>query len=341
MRAVLADLSSSDTRSNPVSFLQSRAADWRWRDEAVGVVMVGFAGLVMVAVLPHLLPGTLFVHLDQGRLHAGVGFIACALVLFLLRAPVRALVSAVAGSVMLASIALFALNSLAPTAPDRQPDLSMISFNVLGFNPRGADLAAFLASQAPDVAVILEAPALHDDLDTMNAAFPFNAGCGLGARCDLAVFSRHPLGDVEIIPFFTIHGRLVRAVIEIDGHDVTLLAAHLTKPYFGDWHDQQMDRLLEVLEEVEGPVVLAGDFNSQAFVRAFRTHLIGEADMRLASRLQPTWPALGSLPLSMAGFAIDHVLVRGAIAPVDVRLIDDPIGSNHRGLVSSFDLDGR
>ena len=52
------------------------AANWRWREEAVGVVMVGFVGLVMVAVLPHLLPGTVLVHLDQGRLHAGVGKVA-------------------------------------------------------------------------------------------------------------------------------------------------------------------------------------------------------------------------------------------------------------------------
>lgn len=337
----MADLSSSRSSTSTFAHLLAPARRWRWRDEAVGVVMVGFAGLVMVAVLPHLLPGTAFVHLDQGRLHAGVGFIACALVLFVLRAPVRALVSALAGSVMLASIALFALNSLAPMAPDRRPDLSMISFNVLGFNPRGADIAAYLAEQAPDVAVILEAPALHDDLHTMNAAFPYNAGCGPGARCDLAVFSMHPLRDVETIAFFTIHGRLIRATLEVAGQDVTLLAAHLTKPYYGDWHDRQMDRLVEVLDDVEGPVVLAGDFNSQAFVRAFETHLIGEAGMRLASRLQPTWPALGSLPLSMAGFAIDHVLVRGAIAPVAVELIEEPIGSNHRGLLSTFDLDGR
>ncbi len=318
-----------------------RAANWRWREEAVGVVMVGFVGLVMVAVLPHLLPGTVLVHLDQGRLHAGVGFLLCALVLFALRARIRALLSALAGVSLLASIGLFAAGSFAAMSPDKRPDFTLISFNVLGFNPRGAEIAAYFAGQAPDVALVLEAPALHEHLDAMHAAFPYSAGCGEGLHCDMAIFSRHPIRSAQIMPFFTIHGRLIRAQIEIADESVTLLAAHLTKPYYGNWHSQQMDRLVETLAEIEGPVVLAGDFNSQAFVRAFHDHLIGEADMRLASRLQPTWPALSSFPLSMAGFAIDHVLVRGALAPVEVRLIEDPIGSNHRGLFSAFDLDGR
>lgn len=305
------------------------------------MVMVGFVGLVMVAALPHLLRGTVLVHLDQGRLHAGVGFLLCALVLLVLRARVRALISALAGVCLLASIALFAVNSFAATAPARTADFTLISFNVLGFNPRGAEIAAYLTEEAPDVVLVLEAPALHDHLDAMRAVFPYNAGCGAGARCDMAIFSQHRLSNVEIVPFFTIHGRLIRAQIEIADETVTLLAAHLTKPYYGNWHHRQMDRLVEILAEIEGPVVLAGDFNSQAFVAAFREHLIENANMRLASRLQPTWPALTSLPLSMAGFAIDHVLVRGGLMPVDVRLIEDPIGSNHRGLLSSFDLDGR
>ncbi|MEQ8657076.1 MAG: endonuclease/exonuclease/phosphatase family protein [Hyphomicrobiales bacterium] len=337
----MADLSTSDTPLNPVSYLRAHAAGWRWRDEAVGVVMVGFAGLVMVAVLPHLLPSTPFVHLDQGRLHAGVGFIACALILFVLRAPVRALISAVVGSVMLASIALFALTSLAPMASGRQADFTMISFNVLGTNPRGNEIAAYLVDEAPDVLFVMEALAIGNDLEVINATFPYRAGCWPGPRCDMAVYSQHRFDAVDIIPFSTIDGRLIRAQITLDDHQITLLAAHLTKPYWGGWHELQMDRLMEVLADIDGPVVLAGDFNSQAFVRAFRTHLIDQAGMHLATRLQPTWPALASPLLSAGGFAIDHVLVRGDIAPVDVHLIDDPIGSNHRGFISTFDLDGR
>lgn len=337
----MADLSSSEASTSSLTALFATAKRWRWRDEAVGVVMVGFAGLAMVAALPHLLPSTPFVHLDQSRLHAGIAFIACALVLFVLRAPVRAFVSAVVGAVMLASIALFALGSLAPMANDRQADFTLISFNVLGINPRGSEIAAYLVEEDPDVAFVLEAPALAGDLDVINAAFPHRAGCWPSSRCDMAIYSKHPFGDVDIIPFFTVDGRLIRAQMRINGQDVTLLAAHLTKPYWGGWHDLQMDQLVKVLAEINGPVVLAGDFNSQAFVHAFRTHLIDEAGMQLASRLQPTWPALSSLPLSLAGFAIDHVLVRGDITPVDVQLIDDPIGSNHRGLLSTFDLDGQ
>lgn len=341
MSATLADLSSSKPSMGPIANRLAPARGWRWRDEAVGVVMVGFAGLVLVAVLPHLLPDTVLRHLDQGRLHGGVGFLACALVLFVLRAPIRAMISALAGSVMLASVALFAAGAFAPHAPERQAEVTMISFNLLGTNPRGADVAAYLAEAAPDILLVMEAWAIVDELEVIDAAFPYRVGCWPGPNCDMAIYSRHPIDGVEISPFSFIDGRLIRAEIQIDGYELTLVAAHLTKPYWGDWHDQQLDQLVETLRAVDGPVVLAGDFNSQAFVQAFRHHLIDDARLQLASRMQPTWPSLSPLPLAMAGFAIDHVLVRGDIAPVDVRLIADPLGSNHRGLYAAFDLDGR
>ena len=313
---------------------------WRWRSEAIGMVMVGFGGLWLVALLPHLLPGTPLVHLDQARLHAGVGFFACALVLGPLGAVRRALISVVAGLTLVTSVGLFLAEASAPFARDRDADLTLVSFNVLGFNPRGADLAQFFIGEAPDIALVLEAPALHGHLDAMRQVFPHQAGCAPRSRCDMAIFSRHPISDVGVIPFFTIHGRLIQVTVTVQDRPVTLLAAHLTKPYVGHAHARQMDRLTERLARIEGPVILAGDFNSQPFVETFRSHLTDRSDMRLVSRMLPTWPALEPLPLSFAGFAIDHVLVRGDVKPIGVELITDPIGSNHRGLITRFDLDG-
>lgn len=311
---------------------------WQWRTELTGVVMVGFVALVLAAALPRLLPGTPFVHLDQGRLHVGVCFVGAALAFWLLGARLRAALSAVSAALLLGSLAWFLAEAREPHAPDVTPDFSLISFNVLGFNPRGAEIAAYLANEAPDVAFVLEAPALHDSLDVMQAAFPYSAGCASTLRCDMAIFSRHPLRDVEVVPFFTVHGRLLIATLDLAAGPVTLIAAHLTKPYYGNWHALQLDLLAERLGRIEGPVVLAGDFNSLPFVRAFQDALIDRAGLRLASRMAPTWPALPSRVLSYGGFAIDHVLVGGDLVPVSVELIEDPIGSNHRGLVSRFAL---
>ncbi|MGD1887916.1 MAG: endonuclease/exonuclease/phosphatase family protein [Cohaesibacteraceae bacterium] len=334
----------ADTTSSPPTSLRAPSrwpGRWNWRVELTGVIMVGFVALVLAAGLPRLLPDTPFVHLDQGRLHVGVGFIGAALAFWVLGAKLRAAISALAGLALLGSIALFFANAHAPPAPEAAPDISLISFNVLGFNPRGAEIAAYLANEAPDVAFVLEAPALHQHMDTMNAAFAHRAGCWPGPSCDMAIFSQHPLVDVEIVPFFTVHGRLLIATLDLPAGPVTLVAAHLTKPYYGNWHDLQLGRLNERLAQIEGTVVLAGDFNSQAFVPAFREALIERADLRLASRMQPTWPALSSSRLSYAGFAIDHVLVGGGLEPVSVSVIEDPLGSNHRGLMSRFALPAR
>ncbi|MFK7792434.1 MAG: endonuclease/exonuclease/phosphatase family protein, partial [Devosiaceae bacterium] len=313
---------------------------WRWREEAIGVVMVGFLALVLATLVPSLLPGTQLVHLQQGRLHAGVGFVLCALVFFLLRAPRRGALSSVFACLLLSSIGWFVWQSSADHAPQRTSEFTLISFNMLGSNARGQEIATYLTNEAPDVVFALEALALRDDLDAMAAVFPHRAGCWPGPRCDMALFSKHPFGEVEIVPFDPINGRLVRAQVMLPEGQITLVAAHLTKPYWGVWHEVQMDQLVDLLQSIDGPVVLAGDFNSQAFVATFREHVMDGAQMQLASGMVPTWPALPSLPLSMAGFAIDHVLVRGAITPVSVGVIEDPLGSNHRGLIARFDLDG-
>lgn len=329
------------SKSTLLSTLKRRLTHYPLRSELTGIVMFGFAGLLVVALAPYLAPDTPLRHLDQGRMHIAAGFFSCAMVFLVLKAYLRAAVSFVIATLLSVSLINFASAAFAPVTADRVPDLSLISFNVLGENPRGADLADFLIEEAPDVAVILEAPALHDHLDQMWAAFPFNAGCGPGDRCDMAVFSRHRLSGVEVLPFYSLPGRLIVATLELETGPVTLIAAHLTKPYYGDWHDLQLERLAELLDRIEGPLILAGDFNSQPFVRAFRRVLLERSGLRLASRMQQTWPALGLAGSRYAGFAIDHVLVRGEVSPVSVELIEDPIGSNHRGFLSHFDLNGQ
>lgn len=329
------------SKSTLLSTLKRRLTHYPLRSELTGIVMFGFAGLLVVALAPYLAPDTPLRHLDQGRMHIAGGFFSCAMVFLVLRAYLRAAVSLVIAAVLSVSLVYFASAAFAPVTADRIPDFSLISFNVLGENPRGTDLADFLIEEAPDVAVILEAPALHDHLDQMWAAFPFNAGCGPGDRCDMAVFSRHRLSGVEVLPFYSLPGRLIVATLELETGPITLIAAHLTKPYYGDWHDRQLERLAELLDRIEGPLVLAGDFNSQPFVRAFRRALIERSGLQLASRMQQTWPALDLPGSRYAGFAIDHVLVRGDVAPVSIELIEDAIGSNHRGFMSHFDLDGQ
>lgn len=310
------------------------------RSELCGVVMLGFVALLVAALAPHIAPDTVLRHLDQGRLHIGFGFLACSLAFMVLGALVRAAISGVIGLALTATIVSFLFAATPQAGADLDSDFDLISFNVLGFNPRGAELAEFFIERAPDVALVLEAPALHAQMGAMRAAFPYNAGCGPGSRCDMALFSRHPLSNVQVLPFFSIPGRLIVARVELDAGPVTLVAAHLTKPYYGASHDQQLARLVAILAEIEGPVVLAGDFNSQPFVAPFANALLRNSQMQLASSMQPTWPAFSTPALNVLGFAIDHVLVRGAVTPISVTALDDPLGSNHRGLVSRFDLNG-
>lgn len=315
-----------------------------FRRELVGIVSFGALIALLGAITPHLFPRTPVLHLDQARVHLGVGLLLCAFALGMLRAFRRAIACAVAGFIMCASVGLYALQHFAPQTPDRAADLSLISFNLLGDNPRGDDLAQFVIDSAPDIAVLLEAPAIHDQRQELEDAFPYSAGCltrpNGRLHCDLAVFSRLPLENIQARPFYWIFGRLITAEVVTEAGRITLVAAHLGKPYWGDIHYDQLAELARVLGELDGPIILAGDFNSMPFVSAFRDSLHEQSGMKLASRMQTTWPALPSIALSNLGFAIDHVLVRGEATPVASERLFDPIGSNHRGLLTRFDLDG-
>ncbi|MBV6658387.1 MAG: endonuclease/exonuclease/phosphatase family protein [Devosiaceae bacterium] len=326
---------------HPRSLFARRWQRYRPRHELLGWVTLALLALIVAAALPHLFPETLLRHLDQGRLHAGAGLLVCGAVFAVLGSVLRAVLSAALGAGLLLSVGLSVPASFASHTHDRAADLSVLSFNILGTNRRDEDLMGAIETLDADVSVLLEVPALHRQQARLSALYPYQVGCLDDQPCDMAVYSRYPIAGERILGFHTIFGRLIVAPLETPGGSVTLVAAHFTKPYFGRAHDLQMDVIIELMANLDGPVVLVGDFNSQPFVEAFRTSLFERAELRLASRMEPTWPALPSLALSRLGFAIDHVLVRGDVTPVAVQLVDDPVGSNHRGFLSTFDLDGR
>lgn len=120
------------------------------------------------------------------------------------------------------------------------------------------------------------------------------------------------------------------AAMQVEGPSgsLWLVSVHLRWPWP---HGQaaQVRQLLPVLEGLEGPVVMAGDFNMVRWSATF-------AAMARAARVQP----VGAVHGSYTGFApwlvlpIDHVL-----APVGGRVeMREGLGSDHLGLLAEVGL---
>lgn len=115
-----------------------------------------------------------------------------------------------------------------------------------------------------------------------------------------------------------------------------LVAVHLSQPlngqgsaWRGDW-----SVLEQVAWELDGPVLVAGDFNSTLEHRPMRQFLdegFVDAARHSNAGWQPTYPNGVGL------IAIDHVLARGAYTPIRTSTVA-VMGTDHRALVARFAL---
>jgi len=162
---------------------------------------------------------------------------------------------------------------------------------------------------------------------------PGSPGVGLWARWPL-------------IPMAPVPGLMAAAprasIYPVDGRRVTLTAVHPLAPTRGQDYQWQRELALirSALADVDGPQVVAGDFNASRDHRPFRDLLAaGFLDCADAARSRPwpgfTWPAgRGKVPV----MRLDHVLVSRAGAVVlEARAVRVP-GTDHRGVLAVIDL---
>ena len=218
-------------------------------------------------------------------------------------------------------------------AAPSKPLLKLLSFNILTSNPNGEGIARFVAGSGADVVVLLEASPIAAYVDVLRAAYPYFGGCEDGSPCGgVVILSRTPLADVSVQSMSGIWLiRLVTATTEIGGQRVNLVAAHLVKPYFDEFAAEELAKLGAVIGRLEGPVVLAGDFNAAAW---------SEAIERLMTRQQllpgPGYPATWPVRLGPLGVPIDNIFTQAPLVIDKVDALGDAMGSNHRGLLAEI-----
>lgn len=224
---------------------------------------------------------------------------------------------------------LFFVTLSGGAAPDA-PRLRVVTANVLMSNEQLPALARDVLAQKPDVIVFEE---LRHDLSEVAPeiaeTYPYRVSTETPW---VTLASRFPLEDARRLPISAAdRGRdLLKADIVVDGQRLTLVAVHFMPPLDGEAfaiNRQQREVLESALSEVDGPLLVVGDFNATTLSPTFARLLLGTG-LRIASTsrlMAPTYFAYGRL-----GVRIDHVLVR------NMDVVQDEVftltGSDHRGL---------
>lgn len=212
-------------------------------------------------------------------------------------------------------------------APGVAGDLTLYQKNTLFRNADLAALAADIRAVAPDMLTLQEVSdpnlALLAGLEDV---LPHQIYCPFGSVGGTAVATR-----LLPVPGATICARGL-AAMQVEGPQgrVWLVSIHLHWP----WPYEQaahLEALLPVIEGLEGPVVVAGDFNMVRWSAAL-------AAVRQAARVSPAGPVRGTFPQfgPLLVLPIDHVMAPGG-GSLELRPL---AGSDHLGLLARVRVAG-
>jgi endonuclease/exonuclease/phosphatase (EEP) superfamily protein YafD len=215
------------------------------------------------------------------------------------------------------------------------PLFKLLSFNVLQSNlGSGRKLAAYIEGSGADVVLVMEAGPVKPFAAEISKVYPYNSGCAPRGACDMFWLSKTPLTDIGIASMSRVwENRLITAKTVIGEQTLNLVGAHMVKPYFDDSAVEEAWRIGGYIRSTEGPLVLAGDFNSAAWSQnidrmARVQHLIPP----------PYYPATWPVKLGPLGVPIDNMWTRGPLIISSIHALDDALGSNHRGIFAELSL---
>ncbi|WP_026282790.1 endonuclease/exonuclease/phosphatase family protein [Rhizobium sp. 2MFCol3.1] len=272
------------------------------------------------------------------QVHFALAALAASLVLILIRRHWYAYLL-VTVSVLLAGHGVLMLKEFEATPPATasRPLLRLMSFNIENNNFQNSRrIAETVMASGADVVTILESAPLLPELPRISATYPYRIGCSVGTPgCDTLVLSKRPFIDQAVRTLGDLWpNRLAQVTIDVEGTPVHLASVHLAKPYFDDFQLDELWDLRGIVKKVDGPLVVAGDFNS-AIIDPHIQDFVRATGLNTVFPEPATWPTQAG----KFGISIDHILTRPPLRLVSVKQITDSAGSNHYGLMAEIAID--
>jgi endonuclease/exonuclease/phosphatase (EEP) superfamily protein YafD len=271
------------------------------------------------------------------QIHFGIACIIGAILALVVRRHWYAVAMLiVAISVTGHGIFLLHANATTPVAVSAQPSFRLLSFNIDNDNFANSEkIGDLVVNSKADVVEIFEASPLLSQMARLTEVYPYRIGCGvMTTECDSLLLSKRPFLTQSMRSLSVLwQNRFIMATIDMDGQKVAFATAHLSKPYFDEFHGYELSILYHILHTTKEPLLLAGDFNA-AVIAPDMQEFLSRTSLRHVFPEPATWP-IESGPL---GIAIDHVFARAPLQLKSVRQIPDGMGSNHYGLMTEFTI---
>jgi endonuclease/exonuclease/phosphatase (EEP) superfamily protein YafD len=294
------------------------------------IVSLVLGAIVTRYVHPHWMLATL----HSLQLHAAL---ACALAMIVALLLSRNVFS---GFLLIASIGIAVHAWVMPyefdadPAPQSGKTIKLMHFNILGGNYRnGERIYETIVNSGADIVNIMEMPPLAPYLVELDKVYPYRIGCGkVTDICDMMMLSKLPLSNLNVGGLSELRqDRFMLVDADVGGTTVHVVAMHLSKPYFDDYHEAELANAARIINNRKGPLLLSGDFNSSSTAPDVQDFMRWTGLRTIAPEI-PTWP----VRLGRFGIAIDHVMVRAPLGMKSVSRIPNSMGSNHYGLTAEF-----
>ncbi|WNO10242.1 endonuclease/exonuclease/phosphatase family protein [Teredinibacter sp. KSP-S5-2] len=216
----------------------------------------------------------------------------------------------------------------------------LLHSNVLSQNQNHEQLLALVESEKPQVIIVQE---VTDNwvaaLKTLSSNYPYSYEVPRMDNFGIALYSQYPIVQVQRENWGYMGLPSINATLNIAGQNVTLLSTHplppTTKDYF-DSRNAQLNDMVTDIKQIEGPLLVVGDFNITMWSRYYRPleENTGLRNVRRGMGILPTW----STKLPLAQIPIDHCLVSDHFEVQKARLGPN-IGSDHLPLIVDLFID--
>jgi endonuclease/exonuclease/phosphatase (EEP) superfamily protein YafD len=226
--------------------------------------------------------------------------------------------------------------------------IRMMTHNLFGLNYRMDQVSRAIFSEDPDIIVFQEyfgeqASGLHP---LLTQRYPYFVRCQGGKRANLGLYSRLPFDVAEdgqcpdnaYVTDRTAH--ILARFMSEDGKPFTVLTSHMDWPFPVARQHAQLAQLADVVSDIDGPLVLAGDFNSTPWSYTLRdfvadTGLVRETMNLLTYPMR--WFYLRAWRDTLPFLPLDHVMTRGLT--VHKLHAGEPTASDHLPVVFEFTVD--
>ncbi len=244
---------------------------------------------------------------------------------------------------LLAAFAVLNLGTIAPfyagmpSAQANPPAYRALLINVEAENTRHLAVRDFITRENPDLLVLLETTqAWLDALEPLHDRYPYRVRQPREGHFGIALFSRFPLHDSEVIAIGRPDSPTIRAQVQLHDRRLTIIATHPLPPIGAGqsrMRNQQLAALPGLLTNRSAPVLILGDLNVSPWSTHFQQLLedSGLHDSSAGRGLYPTWPV--HMPMFL--IPIDHVLHSADLMILD-KHTGPSVGSDHYPVVVGF-----